>query len=200
MNSSMRLLMSVAVAVFGVSAMRADAQPSGAGLRVVPKGLELFSDKDPLDPRSCNYQGDHGHQRQCHVDVHVSVDAATGVCSAEVRGYLSVPRRQPRTIVWTLVPSTIGSDRFEFATGHGIDVVRDDFKQVKGHSKTKGGHGDDDATVVSKSKFFWFNRNTRPSGNPPTVEIFYLPNVYRFDSAGKPTVCQAIDPKIVNDQ
>jgi hypothetical protein len=173
----------------------------------------------PLPKTSCDFDTTSLPRRPvCKVDVDVSLatsmPSGAVVCTAEIKGVLTVPHtKKDVNVVWSIVPTiTPPGHSFEFAPDHGVLITKDPHEQIRPKLGSGvagiGGLGDDDVSLNVATKFFWRNKNRKPTGSIAPIEpIFYMPAVLwtRPNPSPTPTdptiteLCRAIDPKIVND-
>lgn len=157
----------------------------------------------PLPSTSCAYK-DSKNKDQCRVTVEMSV--AGDVCTANVKGFLTVPKKKTPNIVWTIDRTTDASalnQDFEFPERYGIIVVDDPDDQINSRNNPgKGGWGNGDDDTTTRTLFFWDNKNKK-AAHAKIAHIYYLPAVQwkKVESNGTINLmlCRAIDPRIVNE-
>lgn len=158
----------------------------------------VMNAKTQLDSKSCDYKDSKGKD-QCRVSVEMSFSG--DVCTAEVKGYLTVPQKKMPTIVWMLVQPVGLPQNFSFPERYGIIIVDDQDDQIDSKNKPgTGGTGDGDKSDLP-NQFYWLNKNSKPA-RAKIADIYYLPAVQwkrkEADGTTNLMLCRAIDPRIVN--
>jgi hypothetical protein len=127
-------------------------------------------------------------EKDCPVNVMMKAPTSSTNCQAVITDAATVVllKGTKRKLVWTLGQDSGDSGYYEFHKTQGIFIAKDDDNQIP----NVGGYMNGNRTT------FWRRDKNDKAGS----FVLYMPVVFRSDTPGGPvTLCDTVDPKIVND-
>lgn len=193
------ILIAIGVVMQGcATAPTSDAKPAMAQSMAVPKAkwLPLPDDLQTLkvNPQAMLKHGimdcgkDTAIEADCNVNVMMVAPTASTNCQAVTTdaATIKVLKGTKRKLIWLLGQADSDTGVYEFHKQNGIFIAADDDNQIP----NAGGW------LNNNKSTFWRKDKNDKAGS----EVLYLPVVFRRETIGGPrTLCDTVDPRIVND-
>lgn len=126
-------------------------------------------------------------EQDCPVSVMMVAPSGSTNCQATIvaAATVKVLKGTKRKLIWFLGQDASDTGRYEFHKQNGIFIAADDDNQIP----NAGGWLNNNRSI------FWRRDKNDKAGS----EILYLPVVFRYDADGSRSLCDTIDPRIVNE-